>query len=642
MAVKARQAADEESRAEVDVLTSRLDKTTQLTKKIEASLDRLRASGASVSNAINPVFGKTEQLQALNMNVDALLAAIDRVRQPSDIKDNEEDIIRSPPDANNLGPYLNSIQRVNKAISELKTTNMKANQQAMQELNRLVQVGNRELEHIFQRILQEDAAPVEPLNFITKSKPWPILSAEKTNRLSLITTSINASVRQTTPSTKIAPETPTSQIYIKIRGAYLQSSLTNLAAASVNTAKKTDSTTIYKQGSNGFPMYAQALEGAFIAEHENVCALFPRDEWSRVFSMTTGPSMDELANALKELNTHIRAHLTTDCFLAFEIVEIMFRLSSRVEKRTGELRERFTTALRPIKDTAKMSLTEILEDTRKTTDKAQFTEKDVSVLPITGETMQRLMHLVDYISPLSSIMVSLGKDGWKKTAASSESVPSLASFDPNADGKVLFAMYAADIIDTLITSLQSKGMQLLKNKQLQGVFLANNLAVIRRQLRDSDLGALLANRLNVMDVWRKKATSLYMDPWREVSKTLMDVQLTSGNKKSGTSARPTSGSGTGVDSAAIVKSLSSKEKDIIKEKFTTFNRMFDELLVKYKSMTMEREVREGLARDVQALVEPLYGRFWERYVEVDKGRGKYVKYDKASLVVACQSLGKSG
>ena len=358
--------------------------------------------------------------------------------------------------------------------------------------------------------------------------------------------------------------------------------------------------------------------------------------------MTTAPAMDDLTNALKELNTHIRSHLTTDCFLAYEIVEIMFRLSSRVEKRTGELRERFTGAVRPIKDTAKMSLSELLEDTRKTVASAQFTEKDVSILPVTGETMQRLLHMVDYISPLSSIMVSLGKDGWKKTNVSTDSVPSLASFDPNADGKELFAHYAADTIDTLITALQSKGSQLLKNKQLQGVFLANNLAVVRRSLRDSDLGPLLANRLNILDVWRKKATSLYMDPWREVSKYLMDVQLTSGNKKSGTTARPTSGSGTGVDSAAIVKSLSSKEKDAIKEKFTTFNRMFDELLVKYKSMSMEREVREGLARDIQALVEPLYGRFWERYVEVDKGRGKYVKYDKSALVAACQSLGKSG
>lgn len=46
---------------------------------------------------------------------------------------------------------------------------------------------------------------------------------------------------------------------------------------------------------------------------------------------------------------------------------------------------------------------------------------------------------------------------------------------------------------------------------------------------------------------------------------------------------------------------------------------------------MEREVRAVLAREVQAVLEPLYARFYDRYHEVDKGRGKYVKYDKAAL-----------
>jgi exocyst complex protein 7 len=30
-------------------------------------------------------------------------------------------------------------------------------------------------------------------------------------------------------------------------------------------------------------------------------------------------------------------------------------------------------------------------------------------------------------------------------------------------------------------------------------------------------------------------------------------------------------------------------------------------------------------------IERLYIRFWDRYREVDKGKGKYVKYDKAQV-----------
>jgi exocyst complex component 7 len=46
---------------------------------------------------------------------------------------------------------------------------------------------------------------------------------------------------------------------------------------------------------------------------------------------------------------------------------------------------------------------------------------------------------------------------------------------------------------------------------------------------------------------------------------------------------------------------------------------------------MEKEVRAMLSREAQQMIEPLYGRFWDRYHEVDKGKGKYVKYDKGSM-----------
>lgn len=60
-----RHAADEEARAEVDVLNSRLEKTTQLTKKIQACLGRLEATGKSVRDVSGPLTGETKKLQIL-------------------------------------------------------------------------------------------------------------------------------------------------------------------------------------------------------------------------------------------------------------------------------------------------------------------------------------------------------------------------------------------------------------------------------------------------------------------------------------------------------------------------------------------------------------------------------------------------
>jgi prefoldin subunit 5 len=70
MAVGLGQATDEEARAEVDVLKSRLDKTSQLTKKIQASLTRLETTGKSVQDAVGPIYGSTQKYQVIGASTD--------------------------------------------------------------------------------------------------------------------------------------------------------------------------------------------------------------------------------------------------------------------------------------------------------------------------------------------------------------------------------------------------------------------------------------------------------------------------------------------------------------------------------------------------------------------------------------------
>jgi exocyst complex protein 7 len=71
-----RHAADEEAQAEVEVLNSRLEKTSQLTKKIQASLTRLESSGRSVQDAIGPIYGNTQKLQVLGRSGVQALASV--------------------------------------------------------------------------------------------------------------------------------------------------------------------------------------------------------------------------------------------------------------------------------------------------------------------------------------------------------------------------------------------------------------------------------------------------------------------------------------------------------------------------------------------------------------------------------------
>lgn len=566
-------------------------------------------------------------------DIDNVLAAIDRIRQPSDIKNNEEDIIRKGPDNGRLNSFLNSVKRVNSALIELKQTNLRSNQQAIADLGRLLKSGNTQLEGHFERLLQLESQPLEALQFTAKDKPFPTMNRENLNSLAVINNYIVNEIRNSSSG-----DSPTLQLYARVRGPWLVATLKNLSISSLSSAKnKKNPDAIYVADTNGINWYAKTMEGLFVAEYDNVCGLFAREEWGKAFNLACQGAISELSRTLRELNTLIKATLTTDCYLAYEIIEAMSNLSSNVEARTGELKPSFAAALKPIRETGKSSLGDLLEDTRRRVAGLNMLPVDGAAVPITTEVMIRLQTMVKFLRPISSIMISLGDGGWKTSASttvSSDQIPTLNSFDITADGNQIFAHYCLDTIDVLLSSLDQRAKPILRGKQTLGVFIANNAVIIDRMIRTTDLEPLLASRMVDVDKWRKNGVQLYTMAWREPSTHLLDVQYTNRGGQ-----RPTSGSAAAIDSAAILKGLSSKDKDAIKEKFRLFNASFDDLVGKHKSLSMEREVRQIVARQVQSMIEPLYNRFWDRYHEVDKGKGKHVKYDKAAISKIFASLG---
>ncbi|KAK3323595.1 Cullin repeat-like-containing domain protein [Cercophora scortea] len=631
----ARHAADEEARAEVDVLNSRLEKTTQLTKKIQACLGRLDATGKSVHDVAGPLNGETKKLQVLSHNIDSVIAAIERLRQPADSKNDEEQIIRMGPDKAGLSNYLASIKRLSKALNDMKASNLRSTQQTVAELQRLVKSGHTQLENSFDKVLRsETPRAIEPLHYITKDKQFPILSQDKIVRLGLMNSYVSGVHRQSA-GTGAPQESPVAKIYAEIRSQYLAQTLGNLAAASTNTAKKKNADAIYRAGTNGIGTYAQAMEGLFLSEYENICNIFMREDWGPVFQATCQPSLVELGRTLRELNSHIKTHMNTDCYLAYEIVEIVSSLSNNLEERTGELKSSLAASLKPVRETAKSSLAELLEDTKRRVTSLQMLPSDGAPIPVISETMQRLQSMVDFLRPISSIMISIGDGGWKSAAASrggvTDAIPSLSSFDIGADGKEIFAHYCADTIEALMVALDGRARVLLQKKPVIGVFLANSVTIIERMIQASELAGLLESRLQVLEQWRKKATAMYTETCRDLSVYLFDVIHTSRGQ------RPTSGQGA-VDSASILKSLGSKDKENIKAKFQAFNTGFDEMVLRHKQFSMEREVRQMFAKDMQNMIEPLYNRFWDRYHEIDKGKGKYVKFDKSAIAAVFLSL----
>jgi exocyst complex protein 7 len=421
-------------------------------------------------------------------------------------------------------------------------------------------------------------------------------------------------------------QTPTQRIYADVRGGYLESSLASLAQASVSTARKVQADALYKKGTNGIGTYVAAIEGIFVAEYDNITNIFPREEWSSVCEAACQAPLGEFNKTLRELNGHIQKNLLTDCFLGYEICGMVRVLSLRLQDTTGALKGQIYDGVKPIRETSKMSMGKLLDDVRTKTQGLIALPIDGGAVPITTETMRRLQEMTNYLEPLSSVLASLGEGGWNSGPTNNSST----TLDVGPDSMKLFAQYATDTIDTLLSNLVGKARMLLKGKNLQGIFIANNVAIVTRIIRSSELGPLMDAYSKKLNDWRKQGTAMYLEAWREPSGHLLDVQYTNRAKE-----RPQSG---GLDSAAIVKGLGSKDKDAIKEKFKNFNASFEGLVASHKSYAMEPEVRNQLSKEVQNIIEPLYNRFYDRYREIDKGKGKYVKYDKNELNKALSSF----
>ena len=471
---------------------------------------------------------------------------------------------------------------------------------------------------------------------MTPDLPFPTIDSKQLADLAAINTHVFNNQGRSGSSAQSG--SPTARLYARIRGDYLANSLQNLATASISTSRKQKPDELYKRGSSGIGTYASGIENMFVAECQMINVIFRREEWGNTFDITTRKAMSVFSSTLKDLNKQIQKSITTDCFLAYEIIDIVTGLAFRLDEQIGQAKGQLLEALRIIRDTAKLSLAELISDIKREMENKVFFPHDGAVEPYTILAMSRLQRIASFPRPFSSFLTSINDRNWAiaPSNSSTSSLPSVKSLDGGADSNMILAHYVLDSIETLLSTMDAKAKIIIKNKGLLGVLIANNVTVIDRMIRTSDIANLFAstNTSARVDSWRKKGTGAYLDAWREPCAALMDVQYTSRHQ------RPPSNNSGATDSAAVIKALNSKDKDQIKEKFKTFNNTFEELGNKHKEIRrgMEPDVRTQLGREIQAMIEPLYARFWDRYHEIDKGKGKYVKYDKGAMSTQLATL----
>lgn len=62
------------------------------------------------------------------------------------------------------------MKRVEKALVDLNTTNLRSNQKAIADFNTLLNIGSLNLQDTLRAELSQHATPIEPLHYLTKGK----------------------------------------------------------------------------------------------------------------------------------------------------------------------------------------------------------------------------------------------------------------------------------------------------------------------------------------------------------------------------------------------------------------------------------------------------------------------------------------
>ncbi|KAF8453975.1 Cullin repeat-like-containing domain protein [Terfezia claveryi] len=605
---------DEEA-AEVEVLQAKLAKTADLTNKISLSLQRLTASATNVEQAVEPIYAKTQNLTTLSANIDATISAIDKIRKPLDVITVEEPTIRAGPQKIGLTEYLASLKRTNEGLLHIKATNLRSQQTAVTQITTLLKTGSLELENLFRQTLAEESNAVEPLHYITKELPFPTFSSKTLNILAVLNDFLSSTL-----ASACGLQSNATSIYADLRGTYLAQTLSSLSQASINTAQRRAATP-YDKGSNGIVIYTKSLEAIFVSEWENICHLFPTSMWSKTYTDVIKPAMTQFAHTVNEINTHVRANTITDCFLAFDVLESVNPTMGRLATKTGE-KDGFLEALKPIKYTATGSFQEIIEDVKRKGAAIQTLPVDNAVLEFTINVMGRMRRLTDYKITVTSLLIALGDKNWNRP--DSASLPSNLApmlFDVSADGNQLLSNYLTDVIETLISQLEGRARVLIKKNATVAVFMINNIAYIENVVRKSELWGVMnsagntTNGAKKIEFLRKRFVEMYLEGWKECAAYLMDVTYIKAGSK---------------------MSLSTKDKEAVKEKFKNFNTNFDELVHRHKQYNFpERDVRMMLTKEI-SFIGPLYGRFHDKYKDIM--RDKYIKYDRQTLDSTLASL----
>ncbi|KAK9344875.1 Cullin repeat-like-containing domain protein [Lipomyces starkeyi] len=596
------------------VLEQALKKADILAQHIAGSLARLGGASTTIENAIKPISGSTQTYTNISKNVEATVSELEVVRSYQAVFEEEEPRIRR----GNLEvvEYSQSISRLRAAIKSLEGSPLKSSQQVTLRMNQLINTAVSNVRDRYRKAL----IGVSPIS--------------DENNVDFVTEIPEATIKDLSIMVDFFMVTDASAgvpIYADIRGKYIMHNLSVLSETAIKTEIKRVNG-FYRKGTSSFKLYMDALLRAMVTEEKMVRKIFKaKADIQGALTATLKDLEKSFQAAVQAINIVIRKNLITDCFYAFDVIEQIHAASGELLLATESPVFNLESCSKELRKTAQDSFQEILRHIEVVVSGLPGLPIDFAVLDITKQVIGWITRLADYDTTLASLLIPLGAPAAWSLRLSYQSTFSTAtgSGTPNSSymGTEILSLFISEIFDDLLVNIEAKARAQYKKVTRVGLQIIANLLYVERAVRSSpEVSAVLASGTGMdrLDKIRKRALNMFLDGWKVCASYLMDVTIVRS-----------------VSTASVGKGImSSKDREVIKEKFRNFNTAFEELVAKFKEYNFaDTELRAYLAKEV-AFVSPLYQRFYEKHKsgEFSKHTEKYIKYSKSQLDQLLASL----
>ncbi|MCD7455242.1 hypothetical protein HAX54_027454 [Datura stramonium] len=290
-------------------------------------------------------------------------------------------------------------------------------------------------------------------------------------------------------------------------------------------------------------------------------------------------------------------------FVLLDMYEIMRELQSEMDTIFGsqycsEMREAAKLLTDRLAETAQETFVDFEEAVEK--DATKTAVLDGTVHPLTSYVINYVKFLFDYQSTLKQL------------------------FGDNDDGhsKDQLGVITTRILQALQSNLDGKSKQ-YKDPALTQLFLMNNIHYIVRSVRRSEAKDVLGDDWVQIHrrIVQQHANQYKRISWSKILQTL--------------SVQGASPAGNASFTGEIVSSNTGISRSTVKDRFKTFNMLFEEIHQRQSQWTVpDSELRESLRLAVAEVLLPAYRSFAKRFgsmIEGGKNPQKYIRYTPEDL-----------